>query len=99
MEWILEWFKTQSAVSQALMATVFTWGLTAFGASFVFLFKEVTRKWLDFMLGFTGGVMIAASFWSLLSPSLEMAEKDFGPAWAWIPAAIGFVSGSGFIYL
>lgn len=99
MEQMIEWFRSQSAVSQAFMATTFTWGLTAFGASFVFLFKNLTRKWLDFMLGFTGGVMIAASFWSLLTPALEMSEKDFGAAWSWIPSAIGFITGAGFIYL
>ncbi|MHB1278209.1 MAG: ZIP family metal transporter [Bacteroidia bacterium] len=99
MDLFIEWFRSQSAVMQALLATTFTWGLTAFGAAFVFLFKNVTRRWLDFMLGFTAGVMIAASFWSLLTPSIEMAEKDFGASWAWIPAAIGFIGGAAFIYL
>lgn len=98
METLIEWFRSQGPVSQSLMGTTFTWGLTALGAAFVFFFKTVTRKWLDFMLGFTGGVMIAASFWSLLSPSLELAEKSFGASWAWIPAAVGFVTGAGFIY-
>jgi len=61
---------------QALIATTFTWLLTAAGAALVFVFKEVKRKWLDFMLGFTGGVMIAASFWSLLSPAIEMSHLN-----------------------
>ena len=83
---------------QALIATTFTWLLTAAGAALVFVFKEVKRKWLDFMLGFTGGVMIAASFWSLLSPAIEMSEEAYGAAWAWIPAAVGFGIGALFIY-
>lgn len=99
MNELLDWFKELSAVYQALIATTLTWLLTATGAAFVFMFKEVKRKWLDFMLGFTGGVMIAASFWSLLSPALEMSEKDWGPAFAWVPSAIGFIMGAGFIYL
>ena len=61
-----EWFKNIDPVWQALLATLFTWSLTALGASVVFLFKELNRKWLDFMLGITGGVMIAAAL-SLLA--------------------------------
>lgn len=99
MEELTNWFQSQSAVLQALMATTFTWGLTAAGASLVFFFKDLSRKWLDFMLGFTGGVMIAASFWSLLSPAIELAEKSFDKGWSWIPAASGFIGGAGFIYL
>ena len=99
MDVFFSWFRELTAVKQAFLATAFTWGLTALGAAIVFLFRQVARRWLDFMLGFTGGVMIAASFWSLLSPSLEMAEKNFGPSWAWIPAAVGFAAGAGFIYL
>lgn len=96
---LIDWFRGLDATIQALMATTFTWGLTAFGASFVFLFKNMSRRWMDFLLGFTGGVMIAASFWSLLNPAIEMSERDFSPQWAWIPAAFGFVGGAGFIYL
>ena len=93
-----EWFLAQGPVLQALIATTFTWLMTAAGAAVVFVFKGVQRKWLDFMLGFTGGVMIAASFWSLLSPAIEMGEETFGPTLAWIPAAIGFGVGALFIY-
>ena len=93
-----EWFLELNAVWQALIATTFTWLLTAAGAALVFVFKEVQRKWLDFMLGFTGGVMIAASFWSLLSPAIAMSEESFGPRLAWIPAAVGFGVGALFIY-
>ena len=59
----------------AFLATTFTWLLTASGAALVFLFKEMPRKALDGMLGFTGGVMIAASYWSLLAPSIELSES------------------------
>ena len=64
---IYKWFINQGAIMQALYAGLFTWGLTALGASLVFLFKNPSRKVLDISLGFTGGVMMAAGFWSLLS--------------------------------
>ncbi|HEY1046104.1 MAG TPA: ZIP family metal transporter, partial [Bacteroidia bacterium] len=80
-------------------ATSFTWFLTALGASLVLVFKNMGRRWLDFLLGFTGGVMVAASFWSLLTPAIEMSEDTYSKAWAWIPAAVGFIIGAGFIYL
>ncbi|MFW6103026.1 MAG: ZIP family metal transporter [Chloroflexota bacterium] len=88
-------FATLHPVVQALIATCFTWGLTALGASGVFLTRELKRSTLDLMLGFAGGVMIAASFWSLLAPAIEMAED--GPLPAWIPAVIGFLLGGAFI--
>ena len=87
----MEWFLAQPPVTQALIATCFTWFLTALGAAMVFLFRDFNRKVLDGMLGFAAGVMIAASFWSLLSPAIEIAESN-GTS-GWIPAAIGFVSG------
>ncbi len=80
---------------QALLATLFTWFMTAAGAAAVFLAKEVSRKVLDSMLGFAAGVMIAASYWSLLAPAIEMAAD--GPLPAWIPAAVGFVFGGIFL--
>ncbi len=80
----------------ALGATLFTWGLTALGSSLVFFFKEINQKALNLMLGFAAGVMIAASFWSLLAPAIEMAE-DNGQA-GWIPAVIGFLAGGAFLY-
>ena len=83
-------------VLAALIATTFTWLLTAAGASLVFFFKEMKRVWLDGMLGFTGGVMIAASFWSLLAPSIAMAENQ-GQI-PWLPAAVGFASGALFLF-
>lgn len=85
-----------SPVQQALYASLFTWGLTALGAAFVFFFKSINRAIFDGMLGFTGGVMVAASFWSLLSPAIEMSEGDgFTKV---IPAALGFLGGALFLY-
>ena len=72
---LYKWFIQQSPIMQALYAGLFTWGLTALGAALVFLFKNSSRKALDISLGFTGGVMIAASFWSLLSPSINYIEN------------------------
>ncbi len=78
-------------VVQALIATLFTWSVTALGAAAVFLRKEVSRRTLDAMLGFAAGVMIAASFWSLLAPAIEMSEGMAVPSW--IPALVGFLLG------
>jgi len=72
---MIKYFLQLNHITQALIATLFTWGVTALGASLVFLFKKVNKSVMDAMLGFAGGVMIAASFWSLLSPAIEMAEK------------------------
>ncbi|MBI5187111.1 MAG: ZIP family metal transporter [Nitrospinae bacterium] len=83
--------------TQALLATLFTWGMTALGAALVFLWKEIGRKTLDVMLGFAGGVMIAASFWSLLAPAIEMSEGMGYPSW--FPAATGFMAGGLFLRL
>lgn len=84
-------------VTQALFATLFTWGLTAAGASLVFFAKSVNQKFLDSMLGFAAGVMIAASFWSLLAPGIEMAEGlEQIP---WLTAVIGFMGGGIFMRL
>jgi len=86
----------ESPIIQALVAGLFTWGLTAAGASLVFLFKTMRRALLDGMLGFTGGIMVAASFWSLLAPSIDMsAGESFVKV---IPAAVGFFLGAVFLY-
>jgi ZIP family zinc transporter len=82
-------------VVQALIATCFTWGVTALGASLVFFFKNVHQKLLDAMLGFAAGVMMAASFWSLLAPAIELSEGKAYPAW--LPALVGFLSGGVFL--
>jgi len=93
---ILDFFERIDPILAALLATTFTWGLTAFGASFVFFFKNMNRVVLDGMLGFTGGVMVAASFWSLLAPAIEMTEGEgFVKV---IPAAVGFLLGAIFIF-
>jgi ZIP family zinc transporter len=94
---MFEWFSSLDHVLQALIATLFTWFVTALGASFVFLFKKIEKKLLDVMMGFAAGVMIAASFWSLLAPGIEMAETmGKNP---WISALFGFLLGGGFLYL
>ena len=80
-----------SPVIQALFATIFTWGVTALGAAGVFLSKEISRKLLDGMLGFAAGVMIAASYWSLLAPAIEISETLGVPSY--LPPAIGFMTG------
>jgi ZIP family zinc transporter len=86
-----EWFLNQSAVTQAFLAGLFTWGVTTLGASSVFVTRTVPRRLLDGMLGFAGGVMIAASFWSLLAPAIEIAEHRSLPAW--FSPAVGFLLG------
>jgi len=91
----LESLKNIDPILQALIATCFTWSVTALGAAGVFIFKEINRKYLDGMLGFAAGVMIAASFWSLLAPSIELAE-EMGLI-PWIPAVIGFLLGGVFL--
>lgn len=82
-------------VAQALIATIFTWAMTAFGAASVFAIREMSRRMLDAMLGFAGGVMIAASFWSLLAPAVELSEGMDIPAW--LPATAGFLIGGVFL--
>ncbi len=81
----------------ALLATLFTWLVTALGASMVFFFKSINRKVLNAMLGFAAGVMIAASFWSLLKPAIEMAEEN--GTTPWVPALTGFLAGGAFLLM
>lgn len=83
-------------IVQALLATGFTWGLTALGAAVVFVTRKFDRRLLDTMLGFAAGVMTAASFWSLLSPAIDMAT-DFSSLPAWVPAVVGFLAGGAFL--
>lgn len=94
---MFEYFSNLHPIYQAFAATLFTWFLTALGSSLVFFFKTLNRKMLDTMLGFAAGVMIAASYWSLLAPAIEMAEKSNLPGW--IPATSGFLMGGGFLWL
>ena len=89
--------KINDPVLLALASTCFTWFMTALGAGMVFFFKEINKRVLNMMLGFAAGVMVAASFWSLLEPAIEMAES--APIPAWLVAAIGFMGGAGFLCL
>jgi zinc transporter, ZIP family len=89
---VIEAFAGLSPVTQALVASLFTWGMTALGAGVVFFFKTVERRLLDFALGFTAGVMIAASFWSLLAPAIAMSE-ELGYV-KWLPPLVGFLAGA-----
>ncbi len=87
-----EMFLELHPVVQALLATLFTWGVTALGATPVFFLRTMNRRLLDTMLGFAAGVMIAASFWSLLAPAIEMSGGH------WAPATIGFLLGGAFLW-
>lgn len=96
MDDIITFFEQTDPILGALYATLFTWGLTALGASLVFLVKSLNRAVLDGMLGFTGGVMVAASFWSLLAPGIAMSPGEgFVKV---LPAALGFGLGALFIF-
>jgi ZIP family zinc transporter len=90
-----DWFIELDPVVQALLAGTFTWLVTALGAATVFLKREIPRAVLDAMLGFAAGVMIAASFWSLLNPAIALAEEQ-GVA-GWLPAVVGFLAGGAFL--
>ncbi len=92
---MLDWLKNFSPIVQALLATCFTWFVTALGAAVVFTAKSMSRKLLDAMLAFAAGVMIAASCWSLLIPAIEMSVGKSIPAW--FPAAVGFLAGGVFL--
>ena len=93
---MITWFSNLSPIVQAVLATCFTWFLTGLGASAVFFFKSVNRQVLDGMLGFAAGVMIAASYWSLLAPAIEMTEEAGGIPW--VPATVGFLLGGAFLW-
>lgn len=89
-------FGDLNPVMQAWLATLFTWGVTALGSAMVFLSKEIKRRTLDAMLGFASGVMIAASFWSLLAPAIDLSESmGYIP---YVPAVIGFLLGGAFLF-
>jgi len=93
---MVEFMRGLPPALQALVATIFTWFMTALGAGMVFFTKEVNRKLLDTMLGFSGGVMIAASYWSLLAPAIEISESMNVPSW--LPPAVGFLLGGVFLW-
>ncbi len=91
-----DWFLGLHPIQQALAGTLFTWFVTALGAATVFFFKSIDKRILDSMLGFAAGVMIAASFWSLLAPAIEMSEASGQPGW--LPALAGFLLGGFFLW-
>ena len=93
---MIDWFAGLNPVVQALLATLFTLAVTALGAGLVFLFRTINRKVLDGMLGFAAGVMVAASFWSLLAPAILIAE-DSSSLPAWLVVVIGFLAGGVFL--
>jgi ZIP family zinc transporter len=93
----MDFMKGLHPVVQALLGTTFTWGVTALGAAMVFFFKTINKKVLDGMLGFAAGVMIAASFWSLLAPSIDLSEAMGLPKW--LPPVLGFLAGGLFLRL
>lgn len=93
---MMDYLESLDPVVITIIATLFTWGMTALGAALVFTQKNMNQKFLDSMLGFAGGVMIAASFWSLLAPAIDMAND--GPLPGWMPAAIGFMLGGLFLW-
>ncbi|KAI4499438.1 hypothetical protein M0802_005334 [Mischocyttarus mexicanus] len=94
--------KEYSPIVQALLGTLFTWALTAAGAALVIVIRGKQRKLLDISLGFAGGVMVAASYWSLLAPAIEMAteSKIYGAEgeYAFVPVGVGFLIGAAFVY-
>ncbi|MCL2071607.1 MAG: ZIP family metal transporter [Oscillospiraceae bacterium] len=92
---MVEWFLELNPVWQGLIATLFTYFVTALGAGVVFFFKTMNQKVLDMMMGFAAGVMIAASFWSLLLPAVEFSEVVGGCAWLTVSA--GFLLGGIFV--
>ncbi len=93
----IDWLLDYNPVLLALGATLFTWFVTALGASMVFFFKSINKKVLNSMLGFAAGVMIAASFWSLLKPAIEMSEAN--GTTSWMPAVVGFLAGGAFLFM
>ena len=93
----MHWFAVQNPVLQALLAGLFTWGVTAVGTATVFVARSIHRRLLDAMLGFSGGVMLAASYWSLLAPAIEIAS--YGPLPVWLVPSLGFLLGGAVLWL
>jgi ZIP family zinc transporter len=94
---MVQWFTSLHPVTQALLAGLFTWGITAIGAASVFFTRRVNRRLLDAMLGFSGGVMLAASYWSLLAPAIEISEHGTIPSW--LPPTVGFLLGGAVLWV
>ncbi len=95
----MDWLFNLNPILQALVATLFTWAVTGAGAALVFFSKRPNQKFLDAALGMAAGVMIAASFWSLLAPAIEMAAESplYGQTWKWVPPLVGFLLGAVFL--
>jgi ZIP family zinc transporter len=93
---MVDGFVRLNPVLQAFLAALFTWGVTALGAAAVFFVRSTSRKLLDSMMGLAAGVMIAASFWSLLAPAIEISEEMGGSSW--LPSTVGFLLGGFFIW-
>jgi ZIP family zinc transporter len=93
---VADWLAGLSPIWLAVAGTSFNWFLTAVGAGMVFAFRTIDRRVLNGMLGFAAGVMIAASFWSLLAPAIEMAADSSLPGW--VPAVVGFLAGGAFLW-
>ena len=96
MDSIHSFFEGLSPMMQGLAGSMFTWFVTALGASMVFFVKDLNRGFMDVLMGFTGGVMLAASFWSLLNPAIGMAESQGFGNLSWVPVGIGFLAGAFF---
>jgi zinc transporter, ZIP family len=94
---IINQFHTLPPILQALIATLFTWAITAFGAATVFLTKKVGKRFLNAMLGFASGVMMAAAYWSLLAPSVELSRGGKLPVW--LPPMVGFLVGGAVLWI
>lgn len=92
---MFHWFISQTLIIKALLATLFTFGVTALGSSIVFIFKKVNKNILDSMLGLSAGIMVAASFWSLLNPAIELANTL--KINIWLTISLGFISGGLFL--
>ncbi|MCX7820955.1 MAG: hypothetical protein N2258_04690 [Brevinematales bacterium] len=88
----MEKFLALPEIYLTIISTLFTWGITALGALTVVFFKKINQKFLDTMLGFAAGVMIAASFWSLLEPAIELSKSSSLPVW--FPPSVGFLMGA-----
>ncbi|MFP4353830.1 MAG: ZIP family metal transporter [Phycisphaerae bacterium] len=93
----MDWMRHVNPVLLALLATLFTWGVTALGAAIVIFTRNVSQKFLDASLGMAAGVMIAASFWSLLAPAIDMAVEEGYGQWKWVPPLVGFLLGAAFL--
>ena len=99
MMMISKWFSDLTPLTQTFYATLFTWGMTCAGAALVFLFNGINKRILNAMLGFAAGIMIAASFWSLLAPAIELSKSYQPDLPEWLPPVTGFLAGGLFLWI